>query len=126
MSTTGIATIVAAVLCGAVLLGAQIRRFLGEHHLNADTKDTVKLVMGLVATMAALLLGLLVSSAKGSYDATRGQVIQMAAKIAFLNRVLIAYGPEAAEARAELRTIVAEGIQDIWHRWPRTSGRGLS
>jgi hypothetical protein len=47
--------------------------------------------------MAALILGLLVSSAKDTYDTKRTEVIQMAAKIAFLDRVLAAYGAEAAE-----------------------------
>ena len=69
-----------------------------QEHLTADSRDTIKLAMGLVAKMAALVLGLLVSSAKGSYDTERSEVIQMAAKVAFLDRVLAIYGPEAAEA----------------------------
>jgi len=71
--------------------------------------------MGLVATMSALLLGLLVSSAKGSYDTVRGEVIQMSAKAVFLDRVLSGYGPEATEARTRYR----ESVEDIVHRlWP--------
>jgi hypothetical protein len=64
--------------------------------------------------MTALLLGLLVSSAKGTYDTQRTEVIQMAAKIAFLDRVLTAYGPEAAEARAGFRQAVAEAVRGMW------------
>src|SRR5262249_16416162 len=90
------------------------RRRLPEQHLNADTKDTVKLAMGLVATMSALLLGLLVSSAKGSYDTTRTQVIQMGAKVAFLDRVLELYGPEAADARRQFRDAVDDAVRRIW------------
>jgi hypothetical protein len=85
VNTTLTAAIVSACLFAAVLLGRRIRRFLPDHHLNAETKDAVKLAMGLVATMSALLLGLLVSSAKGSYDTVRSEVIQMGAKIAFLD-----------------------------------------
>jgi hypothetical protein len=70
--------------------------------------------MGLVATMSALVLGLLVSSAKGAYDTERSEVIQMAAKVAFLGRVLAAYGPEADGVRAQLRETVEEGIRQIW------------
>jgi hypothetical protein len=70
--------------------------------------------MGLVATMAALVLGLLVSSAKGSYDTERSEVIQMAAKVAFLDRVLAAYGPEASEARSRFHETVNEVVQLIW------------
>jgi len=114
MNTALTAAIVSACLIAAVVIGTWIRRLLPAHHLNADTKDTVKLAMGLVATMSALLLGLLVSSAKGSYDTTRGQVIQMAAKVAFLDRVLAAYGPEAAEARRQFRATVEEGVRRMW------------
>ena len=97
MNTTLTALIVFGCLVGAVLLGRTLRRVLPEDHLTADSRDTIKLAMGLVATMAALVLGLLVSSAKGSYDTERSEVIQMAAKIAFLDRVLAVYGPDAAE-----------------------------
>jgi Na+-transporting methylmalonyl-CoA/oxaloacetate decarboxylase gamma subunit len=102
------------VLVGVALLGRRVRRYLPEEHLSADSKDAVKLAMGLVATMTALVLGLLINSAKGGYDTKRTEVIQMAAKVAFLNRVLALYGPEAAEARDELRTVVADAVQRMW------------
>jgi hypothetical protein len=76
--------------------------------------------MGLVATMTALVLGLLVSSAKGTYDTARSEVIQMAAKVVFLDRVLTLYGPEAAQARGELRDAVADAL---WRIWPTDQGR---
>ncbi len=113
-NTTLIAGIVFAVLLGAVVLGKWLRRRLPEPHLSSDTKDTVKVSIGLVATMAAMVLGLLISSAKDSYDANRTQVIQMAAKITLLDRVLTLYGPEAAEARTALRAVVEESVQRIW------------
>jgi hypothetical protein len=119
MNTTLAAVTVSACLLAAVGIGTWLRRLLPEHHLSADTKDTVKLAMGLVATMSALLLGLLVSSAKGSYDTARGQVIQMAAKLAFLDRVLTTYGPEAAEARRQFRAAAEEGVRRMW---PREAG----
>jgi hypothetical protein len=67
-------------LVGAALLGRRVHRYLPEDHLSADSRDAVKLAMGLVATMTALVLGLLVSSAKEAYDTKRSEVIQMAAK----------------------------------------------
>ena len=88
MNTTFTAGIVFGSLIAAVLIGRILRRVLPETHLNAESKDAVKLAMGLVATMSALILGLLVSSAKGAYDTERNEVIQMAAKITFLDRVL--------------------------------------
>src|SRR5215468_2955509 len=93
-----------AVLAGlltALVVGTWIRRLLPEHHLSADSKDTVKMATGLVGTMAALVLGLLVSSAKSPYDATRGEVLQMAAKVALIDRIFVAYGPEATQVRAQ-------------------------
>src|SRR5438876_3290037 len=114
MNTTLTALIMFGCLIGAVLVGRILRRVLPESHLSADSRDVVKLAMGLVATMAALVLGLLVSSAKGSYDTERSEVIQMAAKVTFLGRVLAAYGPEAAGVRAQLRETMEEGIGQMW------------
>ncbi len=114
MNTLFISAAVASGLVGAVLLGMWLRRLLPDDHLSGDSKDAVKLAMGLIATMTALLLGLLVSSAKGSYDSERTEVVQLAAKIAFLDRVLTAYGPEAADARTRLRSVVGEAIRSMW------------
>ena len=74
-------------LVGAALLGRRVHRYLFEGHLNDVSRDSVKLAMGLVATMTALVLGLLVSSAKDGYDTKRSEVIQMAAKVAFLSHL---------------------------------------
>lgn len=114
MNTTLTPVILLSCLVGVVLLGSRVRRHLPDHHLSAESKDTVKLAMGLVATMTALLLGLLVSSAKGTYDTQRSEVIQMAAKVAFLDRVLTAYGPEAGQAQAQFRNAVAETVRRMW------------
>ena len=114
MNPTLTALIVFACLIAAVLLGRTLRGLLPEGHLSTESKDAVKLAMGLVATMSALVLGLLVSSAKGAYDTERSEVIQMASKVAFLDRVLAAYGPEAAGVRAQFRDNVGEGIGQIW------------
>ena len=101
---------------GAVALGIYLRRVLPAHYLSADTKDAVKLAMGLVATMSALVLGLLVTSVKGAYDTRKGEVIQMAAKVAFIDRVLKAYGPEAVEVRRQFREVVEEDTRRLWPR----------
>lgn len=114
MNSTLTSCILLASVVATVLLGQKVRRHLPDDHLNADSRDAVKLAMSLVATMTALLLGLLVSSAKGTYDTQRTEVIQMASKIAFINRVLTAYGPEAASARAEFREGVAGTVRRMW------------
>ena len=106
--------IVFACVFGAALLAMRLRPALPEHHLSGDTKDTVKLAMGLVATMAALVLGLLVASAKGAYDTEKSEVTQMAGKVAFLDRVLAHYGSDAVEARALLHRALEGAIAHIW------------
>ena len=103
-----------AVLFGAGLLGVRVRAALPQDHLSAETKDAVKVGMGLVATMAALVLGLLVASTKGAYDTQKGEVTQMAAKIVFLDRVLANYGSESAESRDLLRRSVGSAINHMW------------
>jgi hypothetical protein len=108
------AALVFACLFGAGLLGVRVRAALPEDHLSTDTKDAVKVGMGLVATMAALVLGLLVASTKGTYDTQKSEVAQMAAKIVFLDRVLANYGSETAETRDLLRRTVWSAINRMW------------
>jgi hypothetical protein len=109
-----VALILFAGLVGVIVLGARLRLLVPADHLNTDSKDAVKLALGLVATMTALLLGLLVSSAKNSFDTTRTEVIQMSAKIALLDRILVLYGPQTADARRALRESVAEAVRRTW------------
>ena len=113
-----IAIILFVGLVGVALLGGWLGRRLPEEQLSAESKDAVKLGIGLIATMTAVLLGLLISSAKSSYDTAESEVMQMAAKIAFLDRVLKLYGPETADARRELRGAIADGVR---HTWPAKS-----
>jgi Protein of unknown function (DUF4239) len=114
MNTAITAVILFACLVGVAWLGRGVRRYLPADHLSADSKDGVKLALGLVATMTALLLGLLISSAKGTYDTVRSEVMQMTSKVAFLDRVLALYGPEAAGARNECRDAVADAVRRMW------------
>src|SRR5215813_8555624 len=114
MNTTLTALIVFGCLVVAVLVGRTIRGLLPEAHLNTESRDAIKLAIGLVATMSALVLGLLVSSAKGAYDTERNEVIEMAAKVAFLDRVLANYGPEAAEVRSRFHEVVEQAVRQIW------------
>lgn len=114
MSSLTATTAVAAGLFVALLAGRGVRRLLSEQHLSAESKDAVKFAMGSVATMTALLLGLLVSSAKDTYDTERGEIIQMAAKVAFLDRMLSLYGPDATDVRRELHDVVVDAVVHMW------------
>ena len=123
MSALVVGALVSFILLGAVLIGSALRRLLPETHLTADSKDAVKLAMSLVATMTALILGLLVSSAKSTYETARSEVMQMAAKVAYLDRLLALYGPEAAGPRAQLHDAVADAVQRMWPAEARTPAR---
>ena len=114
MITAVIAAILFVCLVGVTLLGRRVSRYLPEDQLSPDSKDSVKLAMGFIATMTAVLLGLLITSAKGNFDTEQSEVMQMAAKVAFLDRVLTLYGPEAADARLKLRDAVADGVGRMW------------
>ncbi|HQR60006.1 MAG TPA: hypothetical protein PLH03_01420 [Methylophilaceae bacterium] len=74
-----------------------------DHHLSADSKDAVKLATGIIATMAALLLGLLISSAKSSFDQINNELVGSAANVVVLDRTLADYGPETGEIRDSLK-----------------------
>ena len=89
-------------------------RILPEHHLSADTKDVVKLGIALIATMAALVLGLLIASAKSTYDTRRSQLLQVSADVILLDRLLANYGPETKETRALLQRSVTVALAQFW------------
>jgi len=80
-----------------VLFGMLLRRILPEHHLTADSKNVVKLGMDLIGTMSALVLALLIASAKTSYDTQTNEVTQMSGDIVQLDRVLAHCGPQGKE-----------------------------
>jgi len=96
------AELIGVITFGLLALAIVAGMRFSEERFSKSTKDTVKLAVNLVATMSALVLGLLVSSAKASYDTVRSEVIDMSAKAVFLDRVLAIYGPESDQARARL------------------------
>jgi hypothetical protein len=99
---------------GAGLLGMALYRTLPDHHLDAGSKDVVKLVMSLIATMAALVLSLLIASASSSYQAQETEVQSLSANVILLDRLLTFYGPEAKETRDLLRHGAAVMHDQIW------------
>ena len=110
MSSIALALITFAVVFGGALLGIALRAVLPQSELNADSKDVVKLGVGLIATMAALVLGLLIASAKSSFDTQNSELTEMASRVVLLDRVLAHYGPETKEARDELRSSVVRSF----------------
>lgn len=114
MDAATVSLIVFGCIFGAALLGMLLRSTLPEHHLNTETQSTVHLAMGFVATMAALILGLLVAGANDSYEKESTGVTQMAAKIVYLDRLLANFGPAAQPLRESYRRSVEQITRRMW------------
>jgi len=99
-----------------------LQRVLPERHLDTASKDTVKLGAGMLATLTALVLGLLVSSAKSSFDAMNAGIAQTGAKVLLVDHVLADYGPETKEVREQLRNTVASVIERVWPETKTATG----
>jgi hypothetical protein len=113
-SSLTLALISAGCIFSGVLLGLLLRSLLPDQHLHDESKDAIKVGAGMIATVSALVLGLLVASAKSSFDTTEEAITQRAAKIIFLDRLLSDYGPETKATREQLRQTVAASIEMLW------------
>jgi hypothetical protein len=115
MSAAVLSCLIFALTLGGIVLGALLRTTLPQHHLSKESQDIVRLGAGLIATIAALVLGLLIASAKGSFDTQSGQVKQITADIILLDALLEQYGPEALPIRGEMRSVIGPFADRLWH-----------
>jgi hypothetical protein len=114
MSAMILAGIIFVLTLGGIFIGTLLRRTLSEHHLSEDVKDVVRLGVGLIATISALVLGLLIAAAKGSFDTQTGQVRQITANLILLDNILAQYGPEARPIREHIRSTVGPFADRLW------------
>ena len=114
MSALALSCLIFVLTLGGILLGAMLRRALPEHHLTKDSQDVVRLGVGLIATIAALLLGLLIAAAKSSFDTQSTQVTQITADIILLDNLLAQYGPEGRPIRQQMRSVIRPFADQIW------------
>jgi hypothetical protein len=114
MSAITIGLIVFGVSFAGALVGMVLNVKLPSHHKEADATDAVKLVMGLIATIAALVLSLLIATAHSSYDSQESEVQALGIHVVQLDRVLVRFGPDAVEARSLLRELVEAQLKRIW------------
>ena len=112
MNALTISLVAFLFIFGGSLLGIYLQTKLPSHHLYQGSKDTMRLAIGLTATMAALVLSLLVNSAKDSYTVKRGEIMRMAANVMYLDGLLAVYGPEARGAR----TLISNGVDRALER----------
>lgn len=114
MNPLVIGSIVFACALGGALIGNWLRTVLPAHHLDGESRDSVKVGIGLIATMTALVLGLVTASAKSSFEAVNTMVRTTAIEILTLDRALARYGPDTGEIRSALRDVVASRVETIW------------
>ena len=110
MSSTTIALLIFACVFSGALLGLYLRAIVPESHLKDDTLSLVKLATGLIATMSALVLGLLISSAKGSFDRINNNLIENAARVITIDHLLRDFSPETGKLRELLKQIYTTNI----------------
>src|ERR1700684_1815529 len=103
-----------AFIFGGALLGMLLRLVLPAPHLRSDTKDGVKLSTGWIATLSALVLGLLIASAQGSFQTQSNQIKQLTANVLLLDNILVRSGPEAQPVRVLLRGAVKTFVERVW------------
>lgn len=118
-----ISLLVFALIFGGALAGMIVRPLLSDHHLHANSRDVVRLTAGLIGTLTALVLGLLIASAKTTFDQKTNQVKQMTAKVVLLDTLLAQYGPEAESLRKLLRQSIPPLADRIWHEQEIAAGK---
>jgi len=114
MTPMMISSIVLVCSFGAGLVGIVLHIKVPDEQLDTDTRDVVKLVMGLIATMSALVLGLLIASSKTAYDQQNDGLKELSVNIVLLDRTLAFYGQDAQKVRAELRDAIQKTHDRIW------------
>jgi hypothetical protein len=114
VSSLLIAFIILVCMLSGVLLGMRLRCVLPEHHTQGDSKDIMITAAGTMATLVALIIGLLLSSAKDSFDSTAARFTDGGAKVITLDYILSSYGAETQTVRANLRAAMASNIASIW------------
>src|SRR5262249_3935031 len=99
------------VILGGALVGVALRKTLPERHLAEDTKVLVRLGTGLIGTIAALVLGLLIAAANSSFGTQSAHVQHIAADIILLDQLLAQYGQDAKPVREELRQTITPLVE---------------
>ena len=114
MSPSEIAVIVFGSTLGGAILGMSIAGRLPVHHLSSDSRDVVKMAVGTVATLAALVIGLLMAAEKSSFDAQNSELKVFSANLILLDRQLVHYGPAAQDARELLKRYARYKVDATW------------
>jgi len=115
MSEFEVAGIVCLCVMSGAALGVVLRNVLPPEHMSEESRNIVNVSIGLIATLAALVLGLLVASAKTSFDARNEEVKQSATHLVVLDRTLRQYGPDTRSVRDLIRELTQQRIDRRWY-----------
>jgi hypothetical protein len=113
MDSRGTAIIVFACIFGSAMLGFFLGTVVPERHLDDNSKDIITLSTDLIAMLSALVLGLLVSSAKETFDQANNVLMQLAVSVVLLDRFLAQYGPEAKEIRTVIKSRFSAATEQL-------------
>ncbi len=119
MTSIIIALITIFLLFAGILLGSHLRGRLPDHHLRDDSREVVQAATGMIATLVALIVGLLVSSSKASLDQANDGLSQAGAKIILLDQALARYGSETMRIRKRMKESLQATIELLWPMRPR-------
>jgi hypothetical protein len=114
MNSITVTSIVFLSILASGLVGMALRRAIPADRLGSGEKEVARLVTGLMTTMTAIVLGMLVSSAKASYDARTNEVAEISSQVVTIDRLLSKYGTETAGVRGQFRLLVEASVNRIW------------
>ena len=97
-----------------IVAGMLLRKRIPADHLGAGPKEVIRLGAGLLATLAAVLISLMIASAKNSYDTQAAHFRTLAAYLVETDQLLVQYGPETTQIRILMRQAVPAAIDRIW------------
>ena len=105
--------VLASLFCSA-MFGMRIGRILPEHHLTDQTKGVITVSTGMIGTLTAFFLGLLIAAASSSFSTKNQEVVNIGADVIEMDHLLRRYGPEAQGSRDLLRRYTAMKTQDFF------------
>src|SRR5690348_13432439 len=114
MNPLAISLLAFALIVGGALCGLWMRPAIPERHLSGASQDVIKLAIGLIATITALVLGLLIAAANSTYQGKRSQINQITAQLIFVDHLLEGYGAETRQIREGLRQALGPFVARIW------------
>lgn len=111
-----ITTTLLALTCmlAGVFIGSVLRKTSPENHRVGESRDAIRSGLAVIGTLAALVLGLMVSSASRNFETLNGGLTENAASYIDLDRILAQYGAGSGPSRDLLKQAVAAEIDHIW------------